>query len=409
MPGELLASRVGGRLWAAVREQGSTVELRIEPAGPGPGAGCIVKARIGEVVESLGAAFADVGAERAAFLPARDLPRLAGALGRAPLRDRLRAGQDLLVQVEREGRGSKGPRVTARLTLAGRRLVLVSDLTRCTVSRRIDDPAERSRLRQALERLPRPDVGWIARAAAQGVEEPRIAADAARLLDLWRDVRSRGASAPAPSTVLPEPGLLEELLRDAPAGGFDRVVVDGDEDRRRAIAYLEAHDPAAVARVALHAGSPSLFRSTGVEGEIERALRPRVWLPSGGYLVIEETEALVSVDVNSGKHVERGEDGEATALATNLEAARELPRQLRLRGLGGLVVVDLIDLVRRESREKVLAAFRAALSADPARTRLAGPNEVGLLALTREAPRPGIAARLTRACEACRGTGRVRA
>jgi len=408
MPCELLASRIDGRLWAAVRERGTTVELRIEPVGDAPRAGRIVKARIGDVVDGLGAAFADVGAERSGFLHVRDLPRTGGPQSRLPIRDRLRAGHELLVQVEREARGGKGPRVTARLTVPGRRLVLVPGVPRRAVSRRIDDSAERSRLCELVERLPGQDVGWIARSAAQGVEQDRIAADAERLLAVWAGARERAAERAAPATVLFEPALLEELLRDAPAAGFERLVVDHEDDRRRVIAYLSENDPNALACVALHAGRPSLFAASGVEREIDRVLRPRVWLPSGGYLVIEETEALVSVDVNSGKDIGRGHDSERAIVSTNLEAAREIPRQLRLRGLGGIVVVDLIDMARRESREGVVAAFREALRVDPARTRLLGLNEVGLLALTRETLRPGLAAQLTRTCAECRGAGRVR-
>jgi ribonuclease G len=184
-------------------------------------------------------------------------------------------------------------------------------------------------------------------------------------------------------------------------------VFDDPGDRQRALDYLQGVDPAAASRIRLHTGETGLFEALGVESEIDRALRPRVWLKSGGHLVIEETEALVSIDVNTGKFL-GGRDSEQTVLKTNCEAAREIARQLRLRGLGGIIVVDLIDMPRSEHREEVLAVFEDALRRDPAKTRLAGISELGLLQLTRKRSRPGISETLTRPCDACRGQGRVR-
>jgi len=400
---ELLASRKGGRLWAALREGGRTVELRVAPDGPEdlPRAERIVKARITSVAGHLGAVFADVGGERAALLDLRHVPRGSGAVPPG-------VGGEVLAQIRHEGREAKGPRATLRVSILGRRLVMLPGLSRCAVSRRITDEAERARLGRLLALLGSAEAGWIARAAAAGAEADVLLADAQRLQARFREALDRVLRRGAPVIALCEPGLLEELLRDAPAQGFARIVVDDERDRQAALAYLRIHDPALVARVALHAGRSSLFEVTGVDLEIEQALSRRVALPSGGYLVIEETESLVAVDVNTGETLAAAEGPEETFVSTNREAVREIARQLRLRGLGGIVVVDLIDMRRKAGRELVLAAMGEALRSDPARTKIVGLDAIGLLALTREARRPGLAARITERCEPCRGSGRVR-
>ena len=397
MSSELLASRIGERLWTALREAGRTVELHVEAEGSDePRAERIVKARITGEAPHLRAVFADVGGSRAALVDAQDLPI-----------DGLRSGRELVVQIRREGRGGRGPRASAHPTVAGRGLVLLPGAGRRTVSRRIDDEAERARLGSLLARLPPPDAGWIARAAAQGRAEDELRAEAERLAARWAAARDEIARRAAPAILLEEPGLLEQQLRDAPPEGFSRIVVDDERDRRVALAWLRVHDPARLASVALHAARTGLFEACGVDLELERALARSVALPSGGELVIEETEALVAVDVNTAEAPGVGADPEQTYLSTNREAAVEIARQLRLRGLGGIVVVDFIDMRRKASGEAVLAELRAALRTDPVRTKIAALDPLGLVALTREARRPGLASRVTRACGACGGTGRL--
>jgi ribonuclease G len=437
MPSELFVSRFGGHLWAALREDGQTVELRVERQEDAPRVGRIVKARVTKVLPGLQSAFLDVGLERDAFLHVADLllpgeeapadgtPALAGAeddgaeddagdaapsraVRGAPIQDRLRPGREILVQVAREGFGSKGPRVTCFVSLPGRYLVYLPQMAQGGVSRRIADPEERTRLRAALDGLLEVPGAFIARTAAAGADTDLLRADALLLLEAWRGCLRRAERATAPSVVHADLDLLHRLLRDAPREGLDRIVVEGIEDRERAVAYLADVDPVLAASVRLHAGPAPLFESHGLDEDVERALRPRVWLRSGGTLVIEPTEALVAIDVNTGKFVGRGQL-EETVLRTNLEAAEEIARQLRLRDLGGIVVVDFIDMELPESKRRVLEALEAALAKDRARTKIVGLSDLGLVQLTRKRTRRGIAAALTRPCPCCAGLGRVKA
>ncbi len=407
MSSELFLSRSAGRLWTALREQGRTVELRVERLDEVSGLGRIVKGRVTNILPGMQSAFVDIGAEQGAFLHARELT-LPGECGaRAPIQHRLREGRELLVQVEREERGAKGARVSCDITLPGRLLVLLPMSSHRAVSRRIHADDQRERLRGILEGLPGERTGWVARTAAESAGEEQLHAEAERLLASWQGAHARIDRVSAPATVLREPDLLVEVLRDAPAADLERIVLDDAEDRQRAIDFLLPIDPRTAAKLRLHSGPASVFEAEGLASEIEKALRRRVWLKSGGYLVIEATEALVSIDVNTGKYVGK-QDPEQTILRTNLEAAREIPRQLRLRGLGGIVVIDLIDMRDARSRQAVLAAFAEQIAHDPARTRVAGLSELGLLELTRKWTRPGLADLLTRPCPTCRGDGQVR-
>jgi len=407
MSSELFLSRIDGRLWAALREDGSTVEVRVEPLDDVPRAGRILKARVSNVLSGIQSAFLEIGAERGAYLHAGDLVFPGEPSSPSPIQDRLKEGRELLVQVEREGRGSKGARVTCFLTIPGRLLVLLPWGTTRAVSRRIRDRAERDRLQSILESLPSEESGWIARTSAAGADARRLESEASRLVDQWRELRDGLDGISSPGLVLREPDLLQETLRDSPTVVLERILVDDPVDRERAIEYLREIDPLTASKVGLYTEKAPLFETYGISATIDRALRRRVWLKSGGYLVIEETEALVSVDVNTGKFLGK-HDLEQTLLRTNIEAAREIPRQLRLRGLGGIVVVDLIDMREPESREEVLSIFCEGLARDPARTRVVGLSDLGLLQLTRKRTRPGLAEQLTRICGACRGRGRVR-
>jgi ribonuclease G len=445
MPSELFVSRIGEQLRTALREDGVTVELRVERAGESGGAGRILKARVTRVIPGMQSAFVDIGLERDAFLHVDDLvlpeegptlpeedgsldsladedeteeseaaravrlpsPRRSNLRRSAPIEDRLKEGRELLVQVEREALGSKGPRVTCFTTLPGRYLVYMPWIGHRGVSRKIQDPEERYRLRAILATLPGAPGGFIVRTAGLGASEDVLRADATMLVACWAAVLARADGTPAPGVVHTDLDLLLRLLRDAPREGLDRVVVDDPEDHRRALEYLGRLDPQLAARVELHSGPDALFEALGLDLELERALRAKVWLKSGGTLVIEPTEALVSIDVNSGKYLGKRHP-EETALRTNLEAAREIARQLRLRDLGGIIVVDFIDMDRPESRRQVIEALETALRQDRARTKIVGLSELGLLQLTRKRTRPGIAAAMTRPCPLCGGQGRVK-
>jgi ribonuclease G len=433
---ELLVSRVGRQVWAALREDGVVVELRLERTGCPTRAGRVLKARVSNVVPAIQSAFLDVGASRDAFLHVSDLllpgetppatrRRVEAGNGfhaaaemasngdpspemePAPIEDRLKVGRELLVQVVRESPEYKGDRVSCYVGLPGRLLVLLPMSRHGGVSRRIEDPAERERLAACLEQLAGGTVGFVARTAARGAPASALEAEASRLMDTWRGIRKRAESARAPAVLYEEPPLPLPLLRDAPQEGFDRVVMDDRADRAQALAYLQRVDPVLCSRIDLYEGTRAMLEDFGLHQDIERAVRPRVWLRSGGYVVIEQTEALVSVDVNTGKSV-RGRQQERTILETNLEAAAEIARQLRLRDLGGIIVIDFIDMALRASRRRVVQAFETALRKDSARTKIVGLSELGLLQLTRKRSRAGVSAAVTRACPLCGGQGQLK-
>jgi ribonuclease G len=437
---ELLFSRVGGRTIAVLREDGVTTELRVEDDDAGLAAGHIVKARVSKILPGIQAAFLDAGHERDAFLHVADLllpgetlpddpgegpvdsepeddaegwlpatgrrPRR-GSVAGAPIQDRLKVGRELIIQVAREGIGGKGPRVTCHATLPGRYLVYAPQAAFRAVSRRIADPGERERLRAIVEALPHPSGGFIVRTAGAGASASAFEADAWRLAQTWREIEGAAAREPSPSVLYRDLGLFRRTLRDTAAESVERIVVDQEELLLEGRAYLADLDPSFASRLVRHVGEEPLFDATGVTQDLEKALRPRVWLKSGGTLVVEQTEALVSIDVNTGKFVGTRHP-EETVLKTNLEAAVEIPRQLRLRDLGGIIVIDFIDMDDPAHRSEVIDTLQRALRRDRARTKVVGLSELGLLQLTRKRTRPGIGTALTRACATCGGSGRIK-
>jgi ribonuclease G len=431
MKSELFVSRFAGRTWSVLREAGEVVELRVDDGQPEGLVGRLVKARVTKVLPGIQSAFLDIGLERDAFLHVADLllPGEKGSVdppghedladlkevrtvlrrrdsGKAPIQDRLKVGRELLVQIQRDAMGSKGARVSCHITLPGRYLVHLPQAGIRAVSRRIREVQERDRLGGIVKSLP-PPGGFIVRTAGAGAGEEAFEADAAWLAGTWKKVLEETDRATAPSTIHDELDLLLRLLRSAPRNGFETIWVDRETDYSRAVEYLRHLDPAMASRVRLHSGEHSLFDTHGLDEEIDRAMRPRVWLKSGGYLVIEPTEALVSIDVNTGKYVGKSKP-EDTILKTNLEAAAVIGRQLRLRDLGGIVVIDFIDMELPDNRLKVTEALVTALKSDPARTKVGGLGEFGLLQLTRKKTRSGFARLLTRSCPRCAGLGRVR-
>lgn len=443
MTSELLFSRGGGRLWAAVREDGEVVELRVELERETLAVGRVVKARVSRILPGIQAAFLDVGQDREAFLHASDLlvpgepiPQSEADLPRVvsidedadpdavpdhvsepgrresdprdrPIEARLRLGDELVVQIVRESMGNKGPRASSFASLPGRHLVFMPHVAYRAISRRIEDPAERDRLRAIVESLPAPSGGFIARTAAAGVPEEPIRADADTLVGEWETISKAAVAARPPSLLHADHDLPLRMVRDADRDAVRRIVTDDAELHDRIRLYLERVEPVLARCVRYHGGPDSLFDAEEISADVERALRPRVWLRSGGTVVIEPTEALVSIDVNSGKSA--GTQGpEDTALRTNLEAAEEIARQLRLRDLGGIVVIDFIDMERPANRRRVLEALETSLARDRARTKIVGLSDLGLVQLTRKRTRAGFAQALTESCPSCRGQGRIK-
>jgi len=408
MSSELFISRIGSGIWAALREDGSTVELRTEQEPRRALAGRIIKARVTRILPGMQSAFLDIGDEHGALLHARDLV-LPGRVHEpgTPIEDRLRQGQELLVQIARERLGSKGAKVTCTISVAGRLLVLLPHSGHHGVSRRISDQKERERLLAILQSLPVENCALLASTAAFGASQGALAGELEALTRTWEEINHSASSMSAPSVVHREPDFLLQLLRGAAAAKLKRIIFDNEDDKRQALIHLREIDPKLAPEVVLHARAEPLFESYGLHEDIEKALRARVWLKSGGYIVIEETEALVSIDVNTGKFL-GGTGVEQTALRTNLEAAVEIGRQLRLRDLGGIIVIDFIDMASEESRRQTLEALQQVLAGDSAKTKIVGLSDLGLMQLTRKRTRPSLEALTTSPCPLCRGRGRVK-
>jgi ribonuclease G len=421
----LVIDSLPGERRVALVEDDQLVELQVERAGARAIAGNIYLGRVRNILPGMQAAFVDLGLERDAFLhvddapgPARLRPEWEGDPSEdsrprvAPPRieERVREGEDLLLQVLKDPLGRKGARVTAHLSIPGRLLVLLPGVDHVGVSRRLPEE-ERPLLREQLAELARrlaPPGGLILRTAGAGAETPALEEEVRALVAAWEATRARRAEARAPALLSEEAGVVERALREHVRAGIEEIVVDSDEilaEVRDTLARLGNGTPAP--RVVRHEGSEPLFDARRLTAQIDRALKARVWLPSGGHIAIHPTEALVAIDVNTGKFVGRG-DLEETLLRTNLEAVREIARQVRLRDLGGLIVVDFIDMQRSESRAEVARELEERLGRDRARLRMLPMSEFGLVEITRQRSRPSLDRQLLRSCPACDGAGRVR-
>jgi len=408
----------------AVVDDGELVEYHLEEVDGRSLLGNIYLGRVVNIEASIQSAFVDLGESRAAFMHVSDLhpaydrapevpiDRLGETpgpeTGRAPIQDQLRRGQPLLVQVTKEQIGSKGPTVTTFIGLPGRFLVLMAGMEEPGVSKRVSGAQEREDLRKAAESLQPPDnAGIIVRTAARGVALEEFQRDLEALKRVWEEICDEATAVAAPRLLYQEGDLVERSLRDLFGPDIDEVVVDdaGMEERVRGL--LGDRQDEGSGRVRSHEGKLSIFRRFGVESEIDNIYDRKVALPSGGSLVIEETEALVAIDVNSGSSREET-NLEQTALGTNLEAATEIARQLRLRDIGGVVVCDFIDMVDGQNRCQLEEAFVARLGLDRAKAWVSKLSRFGIIELTRQRLRPSKDRLGRETCPLCSGRGTVR-
>jgi ribonuclease G len=421
---ELLVNATPAETRVAVLEDGRTVEVLHERRGHQGLVGNVYLGRVHRVLPGMQAAFVSIGLERDAFLYVEDvLPRTVDpdsegeeeapregsreAADRPRIDDLVKEGQELVVQVTKDALAGKGPRVTANLSLPGRTLVYLPGVRDVGISRRIRDDAERERLRQVLEALPG-DGGLIARTAAEGISSAEFAADQRYLTDLAAKIARKAESSSVPAVLHRELDLALRAARDLVSGEFAAIRVDDEETHARLAEFLGQVAPSLVYRLELDRNPESpLFERFGVEAEIENALKSRVPLASGGSIVIHQTEALVAIDINTGRYVGK-EDLEQTVFETNLEAIHEVARQIRLRDLGGLLVVDFIDMLDPAHRQEVFERFEAELSKDRARFRMLPVSEFGLIEITRQRSRGNLEKLLTRSCPDCGGSGRVK-
>jgi ribonuclease G len=320
--------------------------------------------------------------------------------------DLLRQGQEILAQVVKDPIGTKGARLTTHISLPGRFLVYLPNVRHHGVSRRITDDVERTRLRELVENFGGPG-GWIVRTAGEDQGPAELEADRKYLEQMWARIQNMADSARAPSLIHPELSAVLRSIRDLFTHAISEVWIDDEESFQEVLDFLEQSDPNLVPRVKLFQQATDLMSSFGIDRELEKVLRPKVWLKSGGYLVINQTEALVTIDVNTGKYVGT-QTLEDTVYALNLEAAVEIVRQLRLRDLGGIIVIDFIDMEELEHRQLVYDTLAEELAGDPARTQLLPMSDIGLVQLTRKRTRPSLERTLSRECPYCHGSGRIK-
>jgi ribonuclease G len=404
----ILISTDLSELRVAVLEEGRTVETYIERRGAGSIAGNIYKARIDNVLASHDAAFVDFGEPKNGFLQIKDVvvPGMSTtARRRKKITDLLQNGQDILVQIEKNPMKTKGARVTMELSIAGRFLVLTPGGEGSGVSKRLPD-GERERLRKLVKQLETDDVGVIARTAAAGATLEDLERDLRFLRKIWAQVEARAKAAPSKTIVYQDGDLSLRVIRDLLNRNVDKVIVDTERQHRRILGWVRTTQPEFTDRIELHTGSTPLFEQYGVETAIRSTLNRRVDLPSGGYLLFDYAEAFTVIDVNSGGS-NRQNGLEDTALRTNTESAREVMRQLRLRDIGGIIVIDFIDMDREGNRKALLAVLQEELAKDRTKTYLVDISPLGLVEMTRQKVTDGVRETLTSICPTCGGEGRV--
>jgi ribonuclease G len=405
---------------AAILENGVLQEVHVERTSRRGLVSNLYKGRVSRVLPGMQAAFVEIGLERTAFLHAADIARAAAddtaaspaalpATAAEDIRRLLNPGDEILVQVIKDPMGTKGARLTTFIALPSRYLVYLPRGLGVGVSSRIEDEAERMRLKAALAAVLESgnDGGYIVRTAAQGASGESLSEDMAYLARLWEHVRARAAQAAAGSVVHEDLPLSLRVLRDELSRGVSRVLVDSPREHAAMLEFAAAFVPAAAPVIELYSGPRPIFDLNGVEEEITRALDRKVPLKSGGHLVIDQTESMTTIDVNTGAYVGH-RNLEETIFRTNLEAAVSIARQLRLRNLGGIIIIDFIDMRDEPHRRAVLTALERALAGDRAQTHIVSLSPLGLVEMTRKRTRESLEHLLCAPCPSCEGRGFVR-
>jgi ribonuclease G len=431
---EILISGNARETRVAILEDDRLVELLVDRPDARRMVGDIYLGTVEAVLPGIQAAFVNIGADKSAFLHASDLIEAededepsdhddengngtgsGGGSGatrssrrRLPnVADELKRGETRIVQVIKEPIGTKGPRVTAQISLAGRFLVYMPFASKVGVSRKIENREQRAKLRDMVSKLvPKDSGGWIIRTVAEDLTEQSCKREIEHLHGLWKKIKRKSGSVRAPALLQRETSLTRGIIRDLFSDKVDSLLVDSKLLHNEIVQYLKQIEPDLLERVKLYEAETPLFDKYDIEAEIRSLFKPRVELPTGGYLIIQPTEALVSIDVNTGRYTGK-KDPESTILKTNVEAAREVARQLRLRDIGGIIVVDFIDMESRGNRDKVLQELRMHLGRDRARTKAFAVSELGLIEMTRQRVRPSLWHSMTAECPTCHGTGRV--
>ncbi len=422
----------------ALIEDGNISELFIERQGASDSSGNIYKGRVQRVLPGMQAAFVDIGLQQAAFLYVNDIVtnnfegfdamygengddeadeadaeenrrhlEPPNEKGSTNIVDLISEGQEMLVQVAKTPIGTKGARITCHISLPGRFLVLMPTSSHIGISRRIEDETERLRLKDMVaEQRGEQKVGYIVRTAAEGVGAGKIDQEMIFLNNLWSGIQKRYQSVNAPNLVHQELDISLRAVRDLLVHEAEKLIIDSRRGCQEILNFLDTFIPNLKDSVELYEGSEPIFDYYNLEGDIFRALKKKVWLKSGGYIVIEHTEALVAIDVNTGRYVGK-HNLEETILKTNLEAVKEIAFQIRLRDIGGIIIIDFIDMEKRANQEKVFNALSEAFSKDRSKTHILPMSEMGLIQMTRKRIRKPLTRQLCEPCYYCEGEGHL--
>lgn len=418
----------------ALLEDGTIAEFFIERGNVSDIAGNIYKGRVQRVLPGMQAAFIDIGINQAAFIYVDDLnpggfdelkPFNSGRvqtgetanLYQEPthsskknheikIGDLITEGQELQVQVAKPPIGTKGARVTSYATLPGRFVVLMPNSDHIGISRRIENETERNRLKEMVTSLRKENYGYIVRTAAEGIHKETLENEMNFLINLWKTIQEKYKTAAAPSLLHKELTVCLRAARDLLMHEAEKMIIDSRPDYESVLSFLDTFMPSLKISVEFYEGYEPVFDAYNLEGDISRALKRKIWLKSGGYIVIEHTEALVAIDVNTGRYVGK-HNLEETILKTNLEAVKEIAYQIRLRDIGGIIIIDFIDMEKKQSQEKVFNALKEALSKDKSKTNILPISEMGLIQMTRKRIRSPLIQALCEPCFYCEGEGKL--
>jgi ribonuclease G len=409
----------------AVLDNNVVTELYVDRAKNKDFVGNIYKGKVVKVLPGMQAAFVDIGLDKAAFMHVSDLsldtepgetlldtdddekgpdmprPRRQSSL---PIEQLLQEGQELMVQISKGPIGTKGPRVTTYVSLPGRYLVFMPNVEHVGVSRRIPKDEERARLKEIVKRLRRPGYGYIVRTVSEGVKEDELQSDVEFLNVLWQDVLKKRDQLPASTLLHTDLSLAFRVVRDLFTKKVERLLIDSRQEYEAIKDFVHRFLPEQTSRIQYYDKEESLFDHLGIEAEISRALSRKVWLKSGGHIVVDHTEAMTVIDVNTGRYVGK-RDQEETILKNNLEAAKEIAYQIKLRGIGGIIIIDFIDMEREKNRDKVYQALVDAMASDKARSRISRISDLGLIELSRERVREDLLRTMSEPCHYCEGRG----
>ncbi|MBI4848309.1 MAG: Rne/Rng family ribonuclease [Nitrospirae bacterium] len=393
-------------------------ELYIERKKDASLVGNIYKGKVVKILPGMQSAFVDVGLEKAAFLHAADV--LSGfdysIFGEdieetvpvhLPIEDLLREGEEVFVQVSKDSIGSKGARVTSYITLPGRYLVLMPGVEHVGISRKILDEEERTRLKNIITELKTKNFGFIIRTASEGCTMEELKKDVDYLMLLWENIQKKKEKGGSPHLLFNDLNLALRSVRDLLNQEIEEVIIDSREEHKKLLDFVNTYFPKLIAKIKLYEGVEPVFDAYGIELEIPKALGKRIWLKSGGYIVLDQTEALTSIDVNTGKFVGKA-SLEDTIFKTNMEAVKEIAYQIRLRNLGGIIIIDFIDMEKEENRKKLFNVFQEAMCKDRAKCTILEVSELGLIQMTRKRVRESLERVLCEPCHYCDGKGFVK-